>query len=94
MKTLSKKFRKENGDLYKNVKSDLDFTSVKGNKIYCKRWVGSNRHKSLKDVSHLITEMLFDLGYKYSEGNDAPRGGAEGDFIKVGKIGMKTLFSQ
>ena len=40
-----------------------------------------------------LGSMLKDLGYKFLEGNDAPRGGAQGYYIKVSKIALDTLIS-
>jgi len=61
---------------------------IVGRKLYCKKWTG---HRTLKDVSPRIKEMLKSQGYKFTTGNDAPKGGVEGDFIKVSKIAMAFL---
>ena len=57
------------------------------NRLYCKRVKGTRT----LDSSLKVKEMLQSQGYKFSEGNDASRGGVEGDFIKVSKVAMTFL---
>jgi len=42
-------------------------------------------------VSPRIKAMLESQGYKFTTGNDAPRGGVEGDFIKVSNTAIIFL---
>jgi len=76
------------GTIHAHYISATQGTSIVGNKLYCKKWQG---HKTLKDVSTRIKAMLESQGYKFTTGNDAPRGGVEGDFIKVSKVAMEFL---
>ena len=62
-----------------------------GDKIYPKEWKVSKRHISLSDGMPGLKQLLSAQGYKFKEGNDAPRGGVEGDFIKVSKVAMTFL---
>lgn len=44
---------------------------------------GSGRYTQNNDHSAEIKIMLQKLGVKFKTGNDAPRGGKSGDFIKI-----------
>lgn len=44
---------------------------------------GSGRFISNQDHSRDISNLLDKLKVKYSEGNDAPRGGATGKYLKI-----------
>jgi hypothetical protein len=61
---------------------------IVGCKLYCKKWTG---HRTLKDVSPRIKEMLKSQGYKFTTGNDAPKGGVEGDFILISSTAINFL---
>jgi len=76
------------GTIHAHYISATQGISIIGNKLYCKKWQG---HNTLKDVSPRIKAMLESQGYKFTTGNDAPRGGVEGDFIKVSKVAMTFL---
>lgn len=47
----------------------------------------------VKDISYDITSLINALGYKYKVGNDAPKGGKYGNFIKVSKIAADKIKS-
>lgn len=76
--------------IYSNAINNCTINDV-ANKIYPKQW-GKNG-ASLKDQSHHIKKVLDAQGYKYKLGNDAPRGGKEGDFIKVSSVALNFLRS-
>lgn len=61
------------------------------NKIYTKRYSGSGRYINLQDYSFYVSQILNLQGYKFETGNDAPRGGKEGDFFKVSKTAFNFL---
>ena len=44
---------------------------------------GAKRFASNQDHTLAITRLLDLLGVKYESGNDAPRGGLTGNFIKI-----------
>lgn len=44
---------------------------------------GSGRFASNQDHTLAITKLLDLLGVKYETGNDAPRGGLTGNYIKI-----------
>jgi hypothetical protein len=93
MKTFSKNLRTKSGDIKKNYLSAWKSSITTENKIYPKHYRGSGRHITLADYSSYIISMLKDLGYKFTEGNDAPRGGAQGYYIKVSSRAMGTIFA-
>jgi hypothetical protein len=56
-------------------------------KIHFQHWTGSNKNKSLSTDGPTVrwVKICEILGYTFERGNDAPRGGADGDyFIKKG----------
>lgn len=44
---------------------------------------GSGRFTSNQDHSLIVSSLLNLLGIKYETGNDAPKGGATGKYIKI-----------
>jgi len=58
-------------------------------KIYPKRW--GHKYKTLVDNSDKYIDILNALKLKFSTGNDAPRGGKEGDYIKISKKAIKKI---
>ena len=91
MKTLN--IFTKTGQLNKLFLNAINDSRIDGNKIYPKHYSGSGRFVSLKDHSFYIETLLKDKGYKYTIGNDAPRSGKNGDFIKVSKTAMNYLCS-
>jgi hypothetical protein len=60
-------------------------------KIYPCSWMKSGRNFACRDKSALITSVLKAQGYKFEIGNDAPKGGLEGNYIKVSKTALAFL---
>jgi hypothetical protein len=79
------------GDINLNWVNLISKVRFEGDKIYPKEWKGSKRYMSLSDGMPGLKQVLNAQGYKFTEGNDAPRGGVEGDFIKVSKVAMTFL---
>lgn len=92
---LSKKIQKlvltKSGKVHTNYFKALSDSRIEGNKIYPKTWGGSGRHISLNDKSFYIRNILNVCGYKINTGNDAPRGGKEGDYFKLSSQAMKVI---
>jgi hypothetical protein len=63
----------------------------KTNKIYTGYYSGSGRFTSAHSAESTVTSILNAQGYKYTIGNDAPRGGVSGDFVKVSKTAFNFL---
>lgn len=74
---------KKNGELTAHAITAIRESGMKGRKIYPVDYAGSGRHITVRDRSAYIIMILNACGYKYEQGNDAPRGGAAGNFIKV-----------
>ena len=62
-------------------------------KIYYSHYTGSGRHIRLVSGYCTIKNSLTLLGYKFTQGNDAPRGGRNGDYIKCSSVAIKALRS-
>lgn len=54
---------------------------IKGEMVRRYRYVGTGKHTKCHDV--YPQEILTKLGLKYTFGNDAPRGGKVGDWVKI-----------
>lgn len=90
MKTKTKKLITRKDGQVKHLYANAIYNCrIEGNKLYPKYW--GHKGGSLIDNSRWILEVLEAQGYKYSLGNDAPRGGKSGDFIKVSKVAMNFL---
>lgn len=55
------------------------------------QWTGTLRHMRLKDSSDNIILGLRLVGVDFETGNDAPRGGKEGFFIRLTKKGKRQV---
>ena len=85
---LSKRYKGSKTSKAYQVIIDL----VEGNNSTCMIWnglirpvknAGSGRFHSYADYTRDITAMLDLLGIRYTTGNDAPRGGKSGNWIKI-----------
>lgn len=83
---------KKDGTLKARVLEAIE-NKVFSTKIYYQSWAGSNRNKSLCTYEFEITQLLKLAGYKFTYGNDAPRGGKDGDFIKISNTAFNFLKS-
>ena len=91
MKTISKNLRTKSGAINNRYSHAWENSVKKGNRIYPKSYTGSGNYITLRDYSFQIEEIIKDLGYKFKTGNDAPRGGKQGDFIQVSKTAMNAI---
>ena len=85
--------QKKNGELKQDALNAIRNSRFVNNKIYPVYYTGSGNFISKKDYTFYIVQLLKDKGYKFSQGNDAPRGGANGNFIKVSKTAFEYLKS-
>ena len=83
--------RKINGDLTSATRNAIQRSMNSNDLIRPTRYVGRGRHINVQDDSKCILELLEERNYKYIVGNDAPRGGASGNFIKCSRIAKKYL---
>ena len=77
------------GKLRSNIQKAID--SIYGTKIYTDQWVGSGRRKNLQSIRGNVIELLGTLNLKYKTGNDAPRMGQEGNFIKISSRALSKI---
>lgn len=94
MKSATKKLiLTKSGKVSRNITNQLRncrFDS-KQNKIYTGYYSGSGRNTSKHSAWTTVDAILRAQGYKSKTGNDAPRGGVTGDFIKVSKVAFDFL---
>lgn len=62
-------------------------------KIYTGYYSGSGRFTTSHSAQSTIVSILKAQGYKFEIGNDAPRGGASGEFVKVSKVAFTFIQS-
>lgn len=60
-------------------------------KIYPRQWMQNGRHSELLDYSASYIEFFDALRLSYTTGNDAPRGGQTGYFIKLTPEALRKL---
>ena len=75
---------------YKNL---FYLTSLaRGERVHLKIWArGQKSHMTLIDRSPRIKEVLNKAKISYTIGNDAPRGGQEGYFLKLTDRGLRQI---
>lgn len=60
--------------------------------LHLKRWTRSGSRYKLDDNNHdRLCFAMRNIGIDFKVGNDAPRGGAEGDYIMLTKTGSRQL---
>ena len=97
MKNLSKKVQAlvltQKGLVNKTLSNNLSHTSFDFDqgKIYTGYYRGSGRHTQRASVQSDVIALLKARGLKYSTGNDAPKGGASGEYVKCSKIGLQFI---
>lgn len=64
-----------------------------GNQIYHTYTSGSGRFTTNLSARMYFIDILDALGYRYTEGNDSPRGGKTGDFIKISHVAAERIHS-
>lgn len=60
-------------------------------KIYTGYYSGSGRFTTRHSAKDTVTAILNAQGYSFSEGNDAPAGGAHGEYVKVSKVAFNFI---
>ena len=63
------------------------------NKIYTGYYSGSGRFTTRHSAMHTVKSIMNAQGYKFSEGNDSDRNGANGEFIKVSKTAFNFILN-
>lgn len=75
-----------------NIISNCRFYS-KELKIYTGYYTGRGRFTSSYSAQSTVIEILKAQGYKFETGNDAPRGGVNGEFVKVSRVAFDFIQS-
>lgn len=86
-KFLAKGIIKKDGTVAENYRLAVAkvFNAIADNepRLHGKHWTGSRKHRTLVDNEWKDVHICKALGIKYLLGNDAPRGGVEGDYIQM-----------
>lgn len=97
MKTLTSKQKEliltKKGEVSTKITNSISRCGIEGGKIYHTYTTGTKRNTSNYSVKETIVDILKASNYKYTEGNDSPRGGRCGDFLKVSKTAALFLQS-
>lgn len=75
-------------DVIKHLREEA--AGKKSFKLHLKYWTGHTRPKLIDNECHYIT-VLVTYAIEFTSGNDAPRGGAAGDYIEV-KVDRRNPF--
>lgn len=74
------------------IKNLVYFAAIKADRtIRPCHYTGSGKRISVVDNGPEVESLLNSLGLGYTTGNDAPRGGKIGDFIRLDDASMKRL---
>ena len=60
-------------------------------KIYPNTWI--NHGRNLNSFYKPLYMLIEAMGYTFKEGNTAPRGGLEGDYIQISKTAFNAIKS-
>jgi hypothetical protein len=82
-KTQKELITTKKGELTESFKKIINHLnrSKETGKIYTDKW--TNNHKTLVSIHRNLMELMSVFKIKYTLGNDAPRGGIEGNFVKI-----------
>lgn len=83
----------KSGSVNKSVSSMIGNCAFGKGKIYTGYYSGKGRFTSANSASPLIIKILTAQGYKFEKGNDAPRGGITGEFLKVSSTALNFIKS-
>ena len=90
-KRIAENLMTKKGELMNKYSEPLDWLKNSGNRRHTCLWHKSGRHLNLEDKTKNYTDMLKVLGIDYTTGNDAPRGGAEGNYIELTAKGKRQV---
>jgi len=79
------------GEINKSVSNMILNCKFDGFKIRTGYYSGSGRFTSAHSARSLVTSILKAQGYKYSTGNDAPKGGITGEYVKLSRVAMNFI---
>lgn len=96
MKTSTKKILlTSKGELNKSVTNAIAHCRFDEDqrKIHTGYYSGKGRWATRASAYSIITSILKAQGYKYAIGNDAPKGGVLGEYVRVSKTAMNFIRS-
>lgn len=79
------------GAINKSVSNMILNCKFDGFKIRTGYYSGSGRFTSARSAMPLIKSICDAQGYKYSTGNDAPKGGITGEYVKLSRVAMNFI---
>jgi len=90
-KDASRLLTTKSGRVKKYFIDALAAVRIEDRKVYYNRWTIRGGRGNLKSYDTYIKLYCNIMGYKYTEGNDAPRGGAEGAYLKLDVRALRSL---
>lgn len=83
----------QSGSINKSVRNMLLNCGMetKTHKIRTGYYSGSGRYCTAHSAIHTVRTLLEAQGYKYTVGNDAPRGGVLGEYVKVSRTAFNFI---
>jgi hypothetical protein len=88
---ISERLTTKSGSIKAKYREGVDL--IHNPKSICRpcSWSRSKGYCNLRDMSYNVMDALDLLGIDYETGNDAPKGGKSGDFIKLTTKGRRQV---
>lgn len=78
---------------YQHAVKTLQNQTAKVERYHLKFWQGSKRHMTLNTTDyHQFLDVCKRYNLRFTTGNDAPKGGATGDYIEVVRDNRKSFY--
>lgn len=90
-KSIEKVVLTKEGKVSKSIINMLLNCSFAKGRIYVGYNSGRGRFTSAHSAEATVTSVLKSGGYKFETGNDAPRGGITGEYVKASKAARKAI---
>jgi len=81
----------QKGEINKAVINMLGNCRFASDRVYVGYNRGSGRYISAHTAQGCVVSILQAEGFIFTTGNDAPRGGILGDFVKCSKVALEFL---
>lgn len=81
------------GNISKNIINAINHCTFTNDRVYTGYYSGSGRFTTANTALPVIKSILEAQGYKFEIGNDAPRGGVNGEHLKISKTAITFLQS-
>jgi hypothetical protein len=83
----------KSGSVNKSVSNMISNCNFSTDKIYTGYYSGSGRFTTSHSAMGLVIQILSAQGYKFEKGNDAPKGGIKGEYLKISKTAINFIKS-